>query len=155
MTREPIFIYDRNIKITHILAIEPYKPPIDPAREIWDDLNSAVLLTRRPHRLPARRDPEALAQQLGFFYLPLDRIGLNPECRIVVEPFAPKDEMDILRFPNAATRLTLNRTGFKRTLMLKTDPATVSRIVSAMPLRPPVFDCPNGSGRARDKNNPA
>lgn len=112
-----------------------------------------MLLTRRPHQLAARRDPKLLSQHLGFHYLPIDNVALNPLYQISVELVSAGDKL-LERYPQGRTKVTLSRSGLKRILFVKTDPDQLNDILASTPQRCPIFDLIKRS-RANARSTPS
>lgn len=118
-----IHVFDKAVNPDSILLIMPYRPPFDPARAIYEDLNSTLILRQRPHRLHARRNVVLLADQLGFRLAdgPVP-IGLNPDYDITVAE------------ENGNSILFMTRRGEKHRIVIPAAPEAL-RSALAAPIR--------------------
>ncbi|RTL71925.1 MAG: hypothetical protein EKK41_07355 [Hyphomicrobiales bacterium] len=126
MSKDPIHIYGRDINPEKIFLIKPYDPIVLDLRTLpYEDINSVLVLARRPFRMLARRPVRLLAAMLGFHYLPDDNLAVNPRMQTTVEAHSGTN-FDALHY-RSIMKVTYH--GVTRRHMLQTPPEDVQAIL--------------------------
>lgn len=147
VSRDPIRIYGRDINPDKIFLIKPFDPRVFDLQALpYDDINSVLVVARRPFRLLARRPVQLLAAALGFHYLPADNLAINPRMQATVDAHASVSATDRDTPPRSLLRIAYH--GVTRSHILMTPREDLQAILRPQPVRIATNERMQGGSRA-------